>query len=279
MASDIDIAQLAADAAASKTIRGEFVDLHDRQLLARAYLDLVRLIDAERGYGHDTSPAEAVRYLGNLYRDLLHGAYACAQSDLEAAYADLATANDGLRHGERVCAELVAERDTARAELARITDERNAYRSALTEARNELDDARAEAERLRGECEAMRDEAAVQRERAEIAERRIETDAAEHLKLARLYTECELALHEVVPEGGDASHFRNAITTVVVEVKRLRRLAWDAAKAESAAIARAERAEGLLALAHRAIGGCITTPPCGSCTWCDIDAALDGGGK
>lgn len=136
--------------------------------------------------------------------------------------AALATASDGLRNGERVCAELVAERDTARAELARITDERNAYRSALTEARNELDDARAEAERLRGECEEMQDEVAVQRERAEIAERRIEAEREEHLKLARLYTECELALHEVVPEGGDASHFKNAVESVVAHVKALR---------------------------------------------------------
>ena len=42
----------------------------------------------------------------------------------------------------------------------------------------------------------------------------------------------------------------------------------------TSAQARVTEVVTLLEAAHRSLGGCITTPPCGSCTWCDIDAAL-----
>lgn len=45
---------------------------------------------------------------------------------------------------------------------------------------------------------------------------------ADHAKLAALYTECELALHEALPPAATYAHFKDAIALVVDEVKRLR---------------------------------------------------------
>ena len=46
--------------------------------------DIAAVIDSCRGLGHGTSLADAVRYISKLYTDLLHGAYAATQSDLDA---------------------------------------------------------------------------------------------------------------------------------------------------------------------------------------------------